>query len=167
MARHLSGCGRARRVYDLLVAPGRDYGFSCPVRPALRVRVGANQCGARGVKAKPPVFNMAGGFAVISRRSSDLLGWRRKRKARSRAQPKHSKRAIAREPFVLIRVSILRPEEPNRTTGWPSTYPRTNFQKQSDSNERTPRATPTTQQNQLGQKRDVGAASAKLNKPFV
>jgi hypothetical protein len=29
-----------------------DYGFSCPVRPALRVRVGANQCGA----AKPSVI---------------------------------------------------------------------------------------------------------------
>jgi hypothetical protein len=45
--------------------------------------------------------------------------------------------------LVLIRVSILRPEEPNRTTGWPSTYPRTDFQKYSDPNERTPKITPT------------------------
>jgi hypothetical protein len=55
---------------------------------------------------------------------------------------------IRRDPprlatLVLIRVSILRPEEPNRTTGWPSTYPRTDFQKYSDPNERTPKITPT------------------------
>jgi hypothetical protein len=39
----------------------------------LRVRVGANQCGTRGVKGKAAGFRMADGFAVRRSRNGRLL----------------------------------------------------------------------------------------------
>jgi hypothetical protein len=58
----LSVCFVGRTGRAMVLPPGST---------RLRVRVGANQCGTRGVKGKAAGFRMADGFAVLAREAED------------------------------------------------------------------------------------------------